>query len=101
MSEQVSETWQGSGAGSKDVAPIPVAVQYLALRNHFWGEKGSDGQTPCGTGLEPSVVCPHGLCGGVSLQNRKIQGQVLLCQLWGVCRVVEYRDVFNRGGEMQ
>lgn len=89
-----------SRAGSKDVAPISVAVQYLALRNHFWGEKGSGEQTPCGTGLESSMACPHGLWGGVSLQNRKVQGQLLLCQLWDVCRVVEW-DVFSRGGEMQ
>lgn len=27
--------------------------------------------------------------------------QLLLRQLWGVCRVVEYRDVFSGGGEKQ
>lgn len=78
-----------------------MAVQYQALRNHFWVEKGSDGHSPCGTGLGASVVCPHGLWGGVSVQNRKVQGQLLLCQLWGVCRVGEYRHVFSGGGEMQ
>lgn len=101
VSEQVSETLRGSGASSKEMAPVPMAVQYWALGNHFWGEKGSDGQIPCGTGLECSMACPRGLWGGVSMQNRRGRGQLLLCQLWGVCTVVEYRDVFGRGGEMQ
>lgn len=101
MSEQVSETLWGSGVGSKEVAPVPVAVQYQALGNHFWGEKGSGGQTSCGTGLESSMVCPPGLWSGVSIQDRKVQRQLLLCQLRGVCTVVAYRDVFSEGGEMQ
>lgn len=54
------------------MAPVPMAVQYRALRNYFWGEKGSDGQTPCGTGPESSVVCPRGLWDAVSVQNRKV-----------------------------
>lgn len=82
MSEQVSET----------LPPIPMAVQYQTLQSLFWGEKGSDGQTPCGTGLESRCsVCAE----------QESPGQPLLCQLWGVCRVVEYRDVFSGGGEMQ
>lgn len=47
------------------------------------------------------MACPRGLWGGVSVQNRKVRGQLLLCQLWDVCTVVEYRDVFSGGGEMQ
>lgn len=75
----------------------PCGCAILGNRNCFGGEKGSDGQTPCGTALESSVVCPHGLWGVVSVQNRKVQGQPLLCQLWvsielwntGMCSVGE------------
>lgn len=82
VSQQVSET----------LPPIPMAVQYGALGSLFWGEKGSDEQTPCGTSLESKVEC---LC-----RTGRSKGSPC-CAGCGVCRVVEYRDVFNDGGEMQ
>lgn len=47
-----------SRAGSKERAAVPVAVQHQPPRNHFWGEKGSDGQTPRGTSRRPAWRVP-------------------------------------------
>lgn len=58
VSEQVSETMQGSGAGSKDMAPVPVAVQYWAIGTVFGEKKVLMDKAPVGQRWSPVWCVP-------------------------------------------